>query len=174
MMVVQSMADMFECSNNLAPLGSARGALWSAQTVRRAKPRREIQCIYTHPSAPLGVQPSASLGVQCSALNGVPLGSARGATLGFARGATLGSAQTVRRAKPRREIQCRYLHPSASLGVHSASLGVHSALLGVHSALLGVQSKRNSHCIGKCSFYPNIFTHSPTCVHMKSASGTSV
>jgi hypothetical protein len=116
------MADMFECSNNLAPLGSARGALWSAQTVRRAKPRREIQCIYTHPSAPLGVQPSASLGVQCSALNGVPLGSARGATLGFARGATLGSAQTVRRAKPRREIQCIYLHPSASLGVHSASL----------------------------------------------------
>jgi hypothetical protein len=112
MMVVQSMADMFECSNNLAPLGSARGALGFAQTVRRAKPRREIQCIY--------------------------------------------------------------LHPSASLGVHSASLGVHSALLGVHSALLGVQSKRNSHCLGKCSFYPNIFTHSPKCVHMKSASGTSV
>jgi hypothetical protein len=70
MMVVQSMADMFECSNNLAPLGSARGAtlgsdwgamLGSAQTVRRAKPRREIQCIYTNPSAPLGVQPSAPL-----------------------------------------------------------------------------------------------------------------
>jgi hypothetical protein len=121
MMVVQSMADMFECSNNLAPLGSARGA-----------------------------------------------------TLGSDWGAMLGSAQTVRRAKPRREIQCIYLHPSASLGVHSASLGVHSALLGVHSALLGVQSKRNSHCIGKCSFYPNIFTHSPKCVHMKSASGTSV
>jgi hypothetical protein len=104
MMVVQSMADMFECSNNLAPLGSARGALgsargalWSAQTVRRAKPRREIQCIYTNPSAligvqhsaPLGVQHSASLGVQCSGLLGVqcsgllgvqPLGSARGAT----------------------------------------------------------------------------------------------
>jgi hypothetical protein len=95
--------------------------------------------------------------------------------LGSARGATLGSAQTVRRAKPRREIQCIYLHPSASLGVHSASLGVHSASLGVQpSASLGVQSKRNSHCPGKCSFYPNIFTHSPTCVHMKSASGTSV
>jgi hypothetical protein len=60
-------------------LGSARGAmLGSAQTVRRAKPRREIQCIYTHPSAPLGVQ---------------PLGFARGATLGSARGATLGSAR---------------------------------------------------------------------------------
>jgi hypothetical protein len=76
MMVVQSMADMFECSNNLAPLGSARGAtlgsdwgamLGSAQTVRRAKPRREIQCIYLHPSASLGVQPSAPLGVQPSA-----------------------------------------------------------------------------------------------------------
>jgi hypothetical protein len=80
MMVVQSMADMFECSNNLAPLGSARGAHGSAQTVCRAKPRREIQCIYTH-----------------------PLGSARGA-LGFARGAMLGFAQTVRRAKPRREL----------------------------------------------------------------------
>ena len=67
MMVVQSMADMFECSNNLAPLGSARGALGFAQTVRRAKPRREIQCIYLHPSASLGVQPSALIGVQCSA-----------------------------------------------------------------------------------------------------------
>jgi hypothetical protein len=89
--------------------------------------------------------------------------------LGFARGAMLGSAQTVRRAKPRREIQCIYLHPSASLGVQP------SALIGVQcSAPLGVQSKRNSHCPGKCSFYPNIFTHSPTCVHMKSASGTSV
>jgi hypothetical protein len=61
------MADMFECSNNLAPLGSARGALGFAQTVRRAKPRREIQCIYLHPSASLGVQPSALIGVQCSA-----------------------------------------------------------------------------------------------------------
>ena len=48
--------------------------------------------------------------------------------LGFARGAMLGSAQTVRRAKPRREIQCIYTHPSASLGVlTSASLGVHTA-----------------------------------------------
>ena len=79
MMVVQSMADMFECSNNLAPLGSARGAtLGFAQTVRRAKPRREIQCIYTNPSAPLGVQ---------------PLGSARGAMLGSDWGAMLGSAR---------------------------------------------------------------------------------
>jgi len=67
---------MFECLNNLAPLGSARGALGFAQTVRRAKPRREIQCIYTHP---LGFA------------RGATLGFARGA-LGFARGATLGSA----------------------------------------------------------------------------------
>ena len=77
MMVVQSMADMFECSNNLSPLGSARGALWSArgahgsaQTVRRAKPRRESD-VYMYPSAPLGVQHSASLGVQHSASLGV-------------------------------------------------------------------------------------------------------
>ena len=67
-------------------LGSARGAMLGfAQTVRRAKPRREIQCIYTNPSASLGVR-SASLGVQ-------PLGSARGAMLGFARGAMLGFAR---------------------------------------------------------------------------------
>jgi hypothetical protein len=60
--------------------------------------------------------------------------------LGFARGAMLGSAQTVRRAKPRREIQCIYTNPTASLGVHSALLGVPSAPLGVQcSAPLGVQ-----------------------------------
>jgi hypothetical protein len=76
----------------------------------------------------------------------VPLGFARGANLGSARGADLGFArcalgsQTVRRAKPRREIQCIYLHPSAPLGVHSALLGLHSALLGLHSALLGLHS----------------------------------
>ncbi|MEN9828289.1 MAG: hypothetical protein RJA11_905 [Bacteroidota bacterium] len=75
---------MLECLNNMHPLGSARGTLGSArgalgfaQTVRRAKPRREIQCIYTHP---LGSARGA-------------LGFARGATLGFARGATLGSAR---------------------------------------------------------------------------------
>ena len=118
-----------------------------------------ILCVYV----PLGFARGTTL---CFA-RGTTLGFARGTTLGSARGAMLGSAQTVRRAKPRREIQCIYTNPTASLGVHSA-------LLGVHSALLGVQSKRNSHCIGKCSFYPNIFTHSPTCVHMKSASGTSV
>jgi hypothetical protein len=81
MMVVQSMADMFECSNNMhtPPLGFARGAtlgfargatlgfargatLGFAQTVRRAKPRRESD-VYIYPSASLGVQHSASLGV---------------------------------------------------------------------------------------------------------------
>jgi hypothetical protein len=51
-------------------LGFARGTHGS-QTVRRAKPRREIQCIYTNPSAPLGVQCSAPLGVQPSAPLGV-------------------------------------------------------------------------------------------------------
>jgi hypothetical protein len=146
---------MFECLNNMHPLGSARGTLGSArgatlgfaQTVRRAKPRREIQCIYTHP-----------LGSARGALGfarGATLGFARGATLGFARGAMLGSAWgamlgSARGATPRLRSGC---NPSAPLGV---------------------QSKRNFPCPGKCSFYPNIFTHSPTCLHMKSASGTSV
>jgi hypothetical protein len=76
-----------------ATLGSARGAMLGfAQTVRRAKPRREIQCIYTNPSASLGVR-SASLGVRSASLGVQPLGSARGAMLGFARGAMLGFAR---------------------------------------------------------------------------------
>jgi hypothetical protein len=73
----------------------------------------------------------------------VPLGFARGTTLGFARGTDLGFArgthgsQTVRRAKPRREIQCIYTNPSAPLGVQcSAPLGVQP------SAPLGVQSQQ--------------------------------
>jgi hypothetical protein len=168
MMVVQSMADMFECSNNLAPLGSARGAtlgsdwgamLGSAQTVRRAKPRREIQCIYLHPSASLGVH-SASLGVHSASLG------VHSASLKLFVERSRDEKSNAYTPTPRLRSGC---NPSAPLGVQC------SALIGVQcSAPLGVQSKRNSHCPGKCSFYPNIFTHSPTCVHMKSASGTSV
>ena len=84
-----------------------------------------ILCVYV----PLGFARGTTLGFA----RGTTLGFARGTTLGSARGAMLGSAQTVRRAKPRREIQCIYTHPSASLGVPSAPLGVPSAPLGVQS-----------------------------------------
>ena len=105
-----------------------------------------------------------------------PLGFARGAlgfargALGFARGATPrlrsgGNARLRSGCNARLRSGCTRLcsgcNPRVCLGCNP-------------SASLGVQSKRNSHCPGKCSFYPNIFTHSPTCVHMKSASGTSV
>jgi hypothetical protein len=110
MMVVQSMADMCVCSNNMhPPLGSARGTnlgfargatLGFAQTVRRAKPRRESY-VYMYPSAslgvltwaPLGVQTSASLGVQTSAPLGVhsaSLGVLTWAPLGVQTSAPLG------------------------------------------------------------------------------------
>jgi hypothetical protein len=72
-----------------------------AQTVRRAEPRREIQCIYTHPSAPLGVQPLGyARGATLGFARGAPLGYARGATLGYARGATLGFARGAITAAP--------------------------------------------------------------------------
>ena len=71
-------------------------------TARRAKPSRESY-VNMYPSAPLGVQSSAPLGVQSS-------------------------AQTARRAKPRREHECTYPHPSTPLGEHSAPHGVHTKM----------------------------------------------
>jgi hypothetical protein len=124
---------MFECLNNMHPLGSARGALWSArgahgfaQTVRRAKPRREIQCIYTHPlgsaRGALGSARGAMLGSARGALGsarGATLGSARGAMLGFARGA-LGSARgalgSAWGATPRLRSGCNLKEISLVLG----------------------------------------------------------
>jgi hypothetical protein len=114
MMVVQSMADMCVCSNNIYPL------LGFAQTVRRAKPRRESD-VYNHPtSVPLGVQTSAETARRAEPRR-------ESVVYTHPTSASLG------------------VQTSASLGVqHSASLGVQtSASLGVQtSASLGVQTQQ--------------------------------
>jgi hypothetical protein len=109
-------------------LGSARGATlgseWGTPRLRsgyNARLRSNCSSSEAETRNPMHIHP--------------PLGFARGTDLGFARG-THGS-QTVRRAKPRREIQCIYTNPSAPLGVQcSAPLGVQP------SAPLGVQSQQ--------------------------------
>jgi len=112
---VQSSASFINCSSSeaetrtgciyvpLAPLGVQT----SAETVRRAKPRRE-PAVYMYPSAFLGLQTSAET-VRRAKPRREP------AVYMYPTSAFLGvqtSAETVRRAKPRRESDV-YTHPSA-------------------------------------------------------------